>query len=105
MNRKKRREFTKKAKEKGVPEEYIKSYITMLNNKNNDSSIPDGTKIMLDVNKIRSGKNYERMLPEYKAFVESSKDRVFTAHVKEGGLIELEEETKWLFWPGDLKKI
>ena len=67
--------------------------------------IPEGAKVRLDVEKIKAGKNYVRMNPEYKEFVESSEGVTFTAHVEEGCFVSLKENPKWLFWSGDLSRV
>ena len=41
-------------------------------------SLPDGTKVKLNVNAIRSNRNYSRMTDQYKAFIEEHKDDMFT---------------------------
>lgn len=107
MNRAQRREFTKKAKERGISDEYIQAYLAMQEvNWDARSDIYEGAKVFLDVKKITSGKNYHLMVPEYKQFVESSEGVPYTAHIEKAGcLISMVENPKWLFWSGDLKLI
>ncbi len=105
MNREQKRKFVKKAKSKGIPEEYIEAYIVMLEAGTTIPVIPEGAKVRLDVEKIKAGKNYVRMNPEYKEFVESSEGVTFTAHVEEGCFVSLKENPKWLFWSGDLSRV
>lgn len=107
MNREQKRDFIKKARAKGISEEYAKAYISMLDSKGKvNSPIREGTKIYLDVEKIKAGKNYSRMNPEYKEFVEASIGVTYTAHIEdEGCLISVQENPKWLFWVGDVIEV
>lgn len=69
------------------------------------NNISENDKVMLDIRTITSRKNYARRADEYKAFINNSSGRVFTAHVEHPTLISLKEEPRWLFWSGDLVKI
>ena len=62
-------------------------------------------KFMLDIELIKSRKNYERMNDAYKQFVADNDGKILTAHVEHGGLISAKEEPRWLFWSGDLIKL
>ena len=62
-------------------------------------------KFMLDIEKIKSRKNYNRMTDNYKRFVNENADTVLTAHVESRGLISAKEEPVWLFWSGDLLRV
>lgn len=61
-------------------------------------------RFMLDIGRIKSRKNFERMSDPYKQFVESSNEKIFTAHVERGGIISAKEAPTWFFWSGDLIK-
>mgnify|MGYP003304886874 CR=1 FL=1 len=114
MNREQKRNFIKLAKKRGIGEEYAKAYISMKEQEDGDKTlstkdilfnkkeIKDGDKVQINVDKIMSSKNYQRMVPEYREFVESSNGVYYTANVEKGNLISFEENPKWLFWAGDL---
>lgn len=76
-----------------------------------DQKLEDGDRVKLNVDQIVRRKDYSKMQPEYRNFVETNRDRAFTAHLyrkREDGfsaMVELAEEPKWLFWYGDLIKI
>lgn len=74
-----------------------------------DKTLPqkfqEDDKFMLDIKRIKSRKNYERMNDAYKQFVADNDGKILTAHVEHGGLISAKEEPRWLFWSGDLIKL
>jgi hypothetical protein len=71
----------------------------------------EGELVRLKAEKIQGLTDYARMLPTYREFVESNTDRVFTVkrclHQSENKLtvVEFEEDSKWLFWAGDLERV
>ena len=75
-----------------------------------DLSIPEGSKVKLNIERITKRKDYSRMRETYKDFVENHKDTVFTVeydpkHTYEPVWVCLAEDTtpiKWLFYIGDL---
>lgn len=73
--------------------------------------IHEGDKVMLNISRITSRKDYHRMQAGYKKFIEESGEKIYTAHCvrpKSDGfsvLIELKENPKWLFVQDDLLKI
>ena len=104
LNREKRRKFIKEAKKKNIPKEYINAYLELMNSKEAKEDIKEGEKVLVNVERITSGKSFESMNDGYKEFVNRCKDRVYTAHIEDSGLISLKESPGWLFWEGDLIK-
>ena len=107
MNREQRRKFTKRAKKRGINEDITELYLSMdrngLETPAPPQKIENGQKVMLDVERIKARRDYERMTALYKAFVDENAETVFTAKVEKENLISMEEEPRWLFWSGDLK--
>lgn len=68
----------------------------------NHQEFQENDKIRINVKAITSRRDYNKMLPAYRQFVESVGDTVFTAHVESKHLISLKEEPKWLFLDMDL---
>ena len=101
MNRKQKRDFIKKARQKGVKESDALAYLTT----QEGSEIKEGDKVRLNVNKIKASPDYQIMRPDYKEFVEKNANKIFTAHYEKEMLVSLVEEPKWLFWRGNLTKI
>lgn len=104
MNREQKRDFIKKARQRGVDEKYAKAYIQAQDSLDADAklNISDGDKVIIDIEKIKALKDYEIMNSEYKEFIESSYGVVFTAKVEKGRFVSLEENPRWLFWAGNL---
>lgn len=109
MNRQQKRAFVKKAQSKGISKDAAKAYLAIREAGLDKLSLPkqfqEGDKIKLDVEKIKRRKDYERLNPRYKEFVESNADTVFTAHLERETLISLKEQPEWLFWSGSLIKV
>lgn len=116
MNRQQRRKVEKVARSRGASGDEAKSIAMIVSNADEirkggtgahttAKSFNDGDKVKLNIEAVKSRKNYDRMLPLYKEFVETSEDTVFTVHVEQGNLISFIEEPKWLFWSGDLIKV
>lgn len=109
MNRKERRDFVKKARRQGISKNTAEAYIAIKEAGLDKPSLPkkfqEGDKVLLDIEKIKARKNYDRMSENYKAFVESNEGVVFTAHVERDNLISMKEAPAWLFWSGDLIKV
>ena len=108
MNREQRRSLAKRAQKDGMSKELAKTFAEIASGTGEHTkpqTFEDGNKVRLNLEAITSRKNYERMSPLYKEFVESAGDTVYTAHVERGNLISLVEEPKWLFWSGDLIKV
>ncbi len=76
-----------------------------------ENPLHEGDKVRLDIDRITKRKNYDETSEEYRAFVESNRERIFTAHLYRNrenefsAIIELVEEPKWLFWHGDLVRV
>lgn len=110
MNRKTRRDFYKKVRNKGISKEAAYAYLEMKEAGLDElfTSPPpvfaDGDKVRIDVEKIKSRKAYERMNEEYKKFIEDSAGVVYTAKPEKGNFITFEEDQTWHFWSGDLIK-
>lgn len=115
MNREQRRKIEQSARKRGLPKEQALAFAEVMENAaiirregvGNTSpaqEIPDGAKVKLNLELIKSRKNYERMSPKYKEFIEAdtAEPKEYTAHVESSNLISLVEEPKWLFWSGDL---
>lgn len=110
MNRKTRRDFYKKVRNKGISKEAAYAYLEMkaagLDELflNPSASFHSGDKVRIDTQKIKSRKAYGRMNEEYREFIESSGGIVYTARPEKGNFIVLEENPTWHFWSGDLIK-
>lgn len=84
---------------------------TFINMAKRASFIHEGDKVMLNIPRITSRKDYHCMQAGYKKFIEESGEKIYTAHCvrpKSDGfsvLIELKEKPKWLFVQDDLLKI
>lgn len=109
MNRQQKRAFVKKAQSKGISRNVAEAYLAIKEAGLDKVSLPkqfqEGDKVKLDVEKITQRKDYEKMNPRYKEFVESNVDTVFTAHLERETLISLAEQPEWLFWSGSLIKV
>lgn len=108
MNREQRRAFKKKHGK--TTREYAADKLNKLS-QGVENHLLDGDKVRLDVDRIIGRSDYANTTEEYKAFVESSCNKVFTARLyrkrKDGfsAIVELAEEPKWLFWYGDLVRV
>lgn len=115
MNREQKRNFIKLAKKRGIGEDFARAYIAMKEESGSDvvsvkdmiysqRAIQDGDKVQINVEKIKSTKYFDKMIPEYKEFIEQSSGVVYTAKVEKETFVSLEENPKWLFIMGDLIK-
>lgn len=107
MNREQKRALARKAQKNGMSKELAKTYAEIAGGTGEHTAsqvFEEGDRIQLNIEAIKSRKNYERMSPLYKQFVEEAGDTVFTAHKEHKDLISLTEEPRWLFWSGDLIK-
>ena len=116
MNREQRRALEKRVRKRGASPSEAKKVVELANNldfiRQNGAGKPspakefaEGDKAKLDVDLIKSRRNYDRMLQGYKDFVEGNGNEVFTVHVESPHMISFVEEPKWLFWSGDLIKV
>ena len=71
LNRDKRRKFIKEAKKKGIPKEYIDAYLTMMNSNETNDEIKENEKVMVNVERVTSSKNYDSMNGRYKEFIQN----------------------------------
>lgn len=109
MNREQTRKLRRDAKKKGVNEAITDLFIHMkkagFDTPNPPQEIHTGDSVSLDLEKIKKRRDYDRMSPAYRQFVENNDGKVFTATQEQGNLISLQEEPQWLFWSGDLQII
>ena len=108
MNREQRRALAKRAQKHGMSKELAKTDAEIASGTGEHTkpqAFEEGDKIRLNIEAIKARKNYDRMSPMYKKFVEVAGDTVFTAHIERADMISLAEEPKWLFWSGDLIKV
>lgn len=116
MNREQKRSLEKKLRKIGhnktAAAEYVKSAATLDTIIKSGSgvvsppkSFSEGDKVMLNLERIKARKNYDKMSDWYKKFVEENADAVFTAHIERPNTISLKEEPIWLFWSGDLDAV
>ena len=102
MNREQKRAFVKKAKERGVSANAAKAYSEIISNGTGQATpkqdIAEDEKVKLNIETIKARQNY-------KEFVDTNADTIFTAHIERTTLISLKEEPTWLFWCGDLIKM
>lgn len=72
--------------------------------------IHEGDKVVLNVRRITSRPDFDRMQESYKKFVNENEGVIFTAHCVRphtdgfSVLIEVNEDQKWLFVQDDLVK-
>lgn len=115
MNRQERRALEKRVRRGGASKDEAKTYVETISNADAiraegagtaspAKQFEEGDKITLNVELIKSRKNYDRMSSGYKEFVEASAGEVFTAHIEHENMISLVENPRWLFWSGDLDK-
>lgn len=69
--------------------------------------IKEGEKVKLDVKKITSRDDWQKLTERYRTFVMENANTVFTVKYEEkyGGtpsLVTFDEDNTWLFWVGDL---
>lgn len=105
MNREQRRKLIKVATGNGIDKKHAKAYaeISKGTGLHTDAQqIDEDEKIQLNLQAIKSRKNYNVMNEKYKEFVEGNEGVVFTAHKESSNLISLKEQPEWLFWSGDL---
>lgn len=116
MNREQLRNFRKNLKKSSLPEQVQEDIIErLLIQSSNPVSCYEGEKVRLDYARITSYKDWDRLRPEYKEFVEKHKNDIFTVEfdpVKKETkaenletMVQLKEDPtvpKFLFWAGDL---
>jgi hypothetical protein len=118
MGRKERRELERKVKhlQKTKPWELqamiINSYgKDLVENRMNKDILAPGDKVMIDLEKLSHDPQWNEFKPEYKEFVKANANKVFTLRenaIPDGpfGLVSfVEDENKWQFYTGHLKKV
>ena len=117
MNRVEKRALNKQFRKRGASKEKAGEYVEFINNADliraggvgmvsPPNQINEGDSVVLNIERIKSRKNYDKMNPDYQSFVEENKGKVFTAHPEKENIISLyEDDNKWLFWSGDLDKV
>ena len=109
MNRENRRALQKKLRDKKA-RTLASDVLGALGDKINDV-IQDGDLVTLNVGQIVGRKDYPHMQEGYRKFVESSRRKVFVAHLHHkrpdgfSATIELEGVENWIFWYGDLIRV
>jgi hypothetical protein len=74
------------------------------------NNLKEEDRVKLNFDQITGRTDYKTMNPKYCQFVEENKDNIFTVDdcSKEGmarNMIQLKEDSTWLFWCGDLIKV
>lgn len=72
--------------------------------------IEEGTKVKLNIKRIKEHPDYKKLTDDFKAFVEANEDTIFTVEYDKyrknpSTLVCLKEDPtplKWLFWTGNL---
>lgn len=78
-----------------------------------ENFLKEGSKVKINVEKIKKEKNYNKRNPNWKNFIENNIDKIFTVEYDfnkkdNPGLVCLKEDQnnpKWLFYIGDLIQI
>jgi len=105
MNREQRRKTAKELKSKGYSKEKVDAFLNI--NKSTET-IPEGTKVKLNIDKIKSHPDYNKLTSKYKSWVNENKDKVFTVKYEKyygdnpNIVALLEDEIGWNFYVGDL---
>jgi hypothetical protein len=76
-------------------------------------TIPEGTKVKINVDKIFKEKGFADRMPRFRKFVQEARDKIFTVeydpeHRDRPTLVCLKEdpsEVKWLWYIGDLEVV
>lgn len=112
MNREEKRKLRKAAQEKGISKEVVESFISM-GTPLYPKKLQEGDQVKLNLKRIKSGRDYNRMQPKYRKFVDDNKDVIFTvefdpAYGDNPCVVCLKEdpsEIKWAWWEGDLEVV
>ena len=67
-----------------------------------DPNIVDGSRVRIDVERIKAQKSYPEMQKAYRDFVEANASTKFTVRLDGKQLGHFEEDPTWQFWIGDL---
>ena len=110
MNREQKRLLQKKSKES---KKTSRGRININKKKSHDIYIAEGTKVKLNIKRIKSHPEYSKLTDNYRAFVEKNEDTIFTVEYDKSQpipstLVCLKEDptpVKWLFWTGYLVEV
>jgi hypothetical protein len=113
MNREQKRKYMKTLQAKGFDEKKIASILSLREKFNPPNDLPEGTKVQLDIDKMKKHPDYNRLTQKYRDWVNAHISDIFTVRFDDATktnpmLVSLEEDTtdpRWLFWTGDLKKV
>ena len=103
MNRETRRRL-KLSKEEGKVFDLLSRW------ENSPINISAGDKVKINYEQISQRPDYPKLSSNYREFIESNKDKTFTAGAginqgKARNLLSFVEDDTWLFWTGDLIKV
>ena len=73
-------------------------------NSNMTECINENDKVRLNVKRLKRSVDWKRMTNEYKRFVETNQNTVFTAHLEGVALVSMKEDDRWLFYVEDVIK-
>lgn len=112
MNREQKRALNKK---KNISTKGARGKINLKKQtiETDDIYIAEGTKVKLNIKRIKEHPEYLKLTDDYRAFVEANENTVFTVEYDKfrknpSTLVCLKEDptpVKWLFWTGNLIKI
>lgn len=108
MNRSQRRATDKKLRSVKGYNLYKKLVESSMKQPATDDMLEDGEQVKINVDQIMGRKEWDRLNPNYRAFVQQNRDTVFTAKIRRrsaGGypvVIDLVGFDTWSFWSGDL---
>ena len=107
MNRAERRKFVKLARKEGYSRGAAEAYLAVKEMGDVADGAPkmfeDGSKVTVDVEKIKATKDYETKSDNYKEMLEEISGKVFEVRNVKGNLYSLDGLDGWIFWGGDLK--
>jgi hypothetical protein len=109
MNRQQRRKFNLTSNESKVFEELV-NMAKVKKALDDWKPIVEGTKVKLNIERIKSHPDYPRLTDTYKTWIDENQNRIFTVEYDSKYknnpqllcLKENVEPVKWLFWEGDL---
>lgn len=104
-NRGQKRDFIRRMERKGIKRDVVQLYFRVKDAQErsvNAEKIQEGTKVRIDVDHIKGAKEYSKLNKDYREFVESSRGKIFTAHIERKFVSLNENDNQWLFWPGNL---
>lgn len=113
MNREQKCKQTQKLKAEGFSMNQINAFFRYKQMEESNETIPEGTKVKLDLDRIKSHLGYKGLTEKYRNWVETNVDKVFTVEYDKGKKVnpvtvclkEDESQPKWLFWVGDLEVV